>query len=177
MKKTRRFALDQGFPLAIVRCLQEYLPSFVELLHLSEIDPALCRDMADWEVLLSLHHLEPRFDGLIAVDSSILRQPREICVIDQTRMTLVVAERAGHNPVVATGLLLTHLRQIAEGNTGARGQVWRLKTSSSPKLYDTSHRFIESLAKRRGEEARDLRLKHELGSDELKTSPLERLQQ
>lgn len=171
--KARRFALDQGFPVPIVRCLQEYMPSIVELTHLPDLDPRLSRDLADWEVMLALHNWQPRFDGFIAVDSSMLDQPKEMCVLNQTRLTLVVAEKAGHDPLIATGLLLTYLPRIAKNDNRRKGQIWRLKTSQSPALHQTSGQHLNAMAENRGERVTHLLRDHKLTPQQLATNPLD----
>lgn len=171
--KPCRFALDQGFPLPIVRCLQEYLPEIVELSHLLEIDPQLCQDIADWEIMLALHNWDPRFDGLITVDSSMLSQPKEMCVVNQTRLTLIVPDSAGHDPLMATGLLLTYLPRIAKNNNASKGQVWCLKTSQSPQLHQSSGQFLNKMAQQRGQEMPQFFRDHQISDAELATSPLD----
>jgi hypothetical protein len=88
------FALDQNFPHPIVGALNAFLLE-AELVPLRDIDPLLVADMDDWQVLLALHHHDRAWDGLITTDSGMLNLPREIAVIRQTNLTLVVAEGGG----------------------------------------------------------------------------------
>ena len=94
------FALDQNFPEPIVEALNEYIVE-AEFVSVRDIDPLLAK-IDDWEILLSLHYHERGWDGLVTTDSGMLRQPREVAVIRQTNLTLVVAHDAGHDPIKAT---------------------------------------------------------------------------
>ena len=58
--------------------------------------------------------------------------PREICVLRQTNLTLVVAYDSGHDPIRATGLLFTHLGYIARNTTPDTSQVWQLTARDRP---------------------------------------------
>lgn len=125
----RLFALDQGFPLPIVRVLTEYMTE-AELVPFAEIDPQLA-DLDDWEVLLSLHHHKRPWDGLITTDDMIWL-PRELAVLMQTNLTLVVAEEAGHDPLKATGLVFAHLPGICKRTRPEVAQLWVLRAVARP---------------------------------------------
>lgn len=101
------FALDQNFPEPIIGALNDFIPE-AELVPLRQIDPILS-EIDDWEVLLSLRHHKRRWDGLITNDGRMVNLPREMAVLRQTNLTLVIAHDAGHDPIRATGLLFTHL--------------------------------------------------------------------
>jgi hypothetical protein len=122
------FALDQGFPLPIVKVLREYQAD-AELVSFSEIDSRL-QDLEDWEILLALHHHSRTWDGLITTDSSMLNQAPELSVVAQTKQTLVVALGTGHDPVKASGLLFAYLSRICELTSRDVGQIWRLKAGN-----------------------------------------------
>ena len=51
-------------------------------------------ELDDWELFLALHRLHPRWDGLITNDDTLLAQPKEMTVLSQTHLTLVVAKGA-----------------------------------------------------------------------------------
>jgi hypothetical protein len=78
------------------------------LVALSDIDARLT-DVDDWEVLLALQHHQHDWNGLITTDSGMPSLTRELSVLMQTRLTLVVAQAAGHDPLKATDLVLTYL--------------------------------------------------------------------
>jgi len=99
---------------------------------LRAIDPGLTANIEDWQVLLALHLHDRAWDGLITTDSGIVNLPREVAVVRQTNLTLIVAEEAGHDPIRATGLLFTHLSWIARQTTPAEPQVWQLRAYNRP---------------------------------------------
>jgi hypothetical protein len=136
------FALYQNFPEPIIVALDEYIPE-VDLVPLRDIDPRLA-NIDDWQVLLALHHHPRSWDGLITTDSGILNLPREMAVLRQTNLTLVVAEEAGHDPIRATGLLFTHLSWIARRTTQAESQVWQLRARNRPALDPAT--YLERIA-------------------------------
>lgn len=124
------FALDQNFPQPLIDAATPYFNN-VELEPIWRIDRRLA-DLDDWEVLLALHHHERSFDGLITTDDSILNQGRELEVVRQTNLTLVVTRAAGHDPIKATGLLLAHLDYVTAQTTPDRPQVWSLAARNKP---------------------------------------------
>jgi len=124
------FALDQNFPEPIVAALNEFIPE-AELVPIRDIDPLLA-EIEDWQVLLALlHHAQP-WDGLITNDARMLNLPREMAVLRQTNLTLVVAHDSGHDPIRATGLLFTHLGYICRETSADTPQVWELKANNRP---------------------------------------------
>jgi hypothetical protein len=84
--------------------------------------------LADWELLVALSQQSPPCAGLVTTDNSMLLQERELAVLLQTKLTLVVADAAGDDPLKATGLLLTHLPWIARQEHRHRAQVWVLRS-------------------------------------------------
>jgi hypothetical protein len=59
----------------------------------------------------------------------MLRQPRELAVLIQTRLTLVVALASGHDPVKASGLLFAYLAGICKRAEPDKPQVWQLNAA------------------------------------------------
>lgn len=100
----------------------------------------------------------------------MLNQPRELAVLHQTNLTLVVAESAGHDPLKASGLVLTHLPSICENTRRDAPQVWLLRTTtrSPEKAWD----FMGRLAGRRKVSTAELFRAHRLTSAELSADPL-----
>lgn len=163
-----RFALDQNFPTPAVKALREYLIE-AELVSVRDIDPRLAR-MDDWELLLSLHHRIPRYDGLVTTDSSMIRLPRELCVLLQTKLKLVVAEEAGHDPLKATGLVFAYLPQICRQSKPNSAQIWTLRASLRTPVDPWEH--LAGIAKREKKTATELHEHHKLTSDRLARDPL-----
>jgi hypothetical protein len=139
----RLFALDQNFPESIVVALNEHIVE-AEIVPVRHIDSQLA-EIDDWELLLALHHHERSWDGLITTDSGMLNQARELAVVQQTNLSLVVAREAGHDPIKATGLLFTHLAWICRETRPDRPQVWDLVARNRPGV-DPSE-FFEKIAR------------------------------
>ncbi len=146
------FALDQNFPQPLVDAVAPFMPD-VELVPIRRIDRRLA-EIEDWEVLLALHHHARAWDGLITTDSSMLNQPRELAVVRQTNLTLVVAHDSGHDPLKATGLLLAHLPYICARTTPREPQIWYLEARNRPgrdpwewleRLAQHQHRNIHAI--------------------------------
>ncbi|HET7646980.1 MAG TPA: hypothetical protein VFK17_00325 [Gaiellaceae bacterium] len=165
----RLFALDQNFPLPIVDVLSEFMAE-AELVPIAEIDARLS-DLDDWEVLLALHHHNRAWDGLITTDSGMLSLPRELSVLMQTHLTLVVAEAAGHDPLKATGLVLTYLPWIANQTRPDSAQLWVLRAANKPP-EDPWDRLTR-IAARRETTTQALYNAERLTRDELNRDPLE----
>lgn len=164
----RLFALDQNFPQPILRALDESIPE-AQLVPLESID-ALLTEIDDWEVLLALYHHARPWDGLITTDGDIVNLPREMAVVRQTNLTLVVAEGAGHDPIKATGLLLTHLPYICRETTRDRPQVWQLRARNRPGLDPWE--LIERIAQHQNRDADGVWGEARLTAAELGRDPL-----
>jgi hypothetical protein len=161
----RRFALDQNFPVPIVNVLRQYIVE-AELVSLSSINPDLVRDTEDWQVLLALHKHPSHWDGLITTDAGMLRLPKEMAVLCQTKLTLVVAEGAGHDPVKATGLVLAHLPGICEKTDPNVAQLWVLRatTRGHEEPWERLRRIAEQSKRAINDLYREVRLsRDELG--------------
>jgi hypothetical protein len=126
----RLFALDKNFPQPIVSVLSDFQAD-ATLIPLDQIDPRMST-LDDWELLLALHHHVDPWDGLITTDTSMLAQGPELATLIQTKLTLVVAVAAGHNPVKASGLLFAYLTGICQRTTPDKAQVWRLNAANRP---------------------------------------------
>jgi hypothetical protein len=164
----RRFALDQNFPQPIVAVLREFMAE-AELVAVADIDARLT-DCDDWELLLALHHHEHNWDGLITTDSGMLSMPRELSVLMQTKLTLVVADAAGHDPLKATGLVLAYLPWIAAHTQEDLAQVWVLRSANKP--HDDPWDWLNKVATRRETTATALYDEEKLTNEELARDPL-----
>lgn len=164
----RRFALDQNFPQPIVEVLREFMTE-AELVAVGDIDARLT-EIDDWEVLLALHHHPVEWDGLITTDMGMLSLPRELSVLLQTKLTLVVAAASGHDPLRATGLVLTYLPWIAVHTQRDAAQVWVLRSGNKP--HEDPWDWMTRLAERRGTTAAALYDQEKLSADELASDPL-----
>ncbi len=162
------FALDQNFPEPIIAALNEYIPE-AELVPLRVVDPMLA-EIDDWQVLLALHHHDRDWDGLITNDDSMLNLPREMAVLRQTNLTLVVAHDSGHDPIRATGLLFTHLGYIARNTSRAESQIWELTARNRPARNAWHH--LTRIADHQNTTAQNLWRQSRLTNAELAQDPL-----
>ena len=163
-----RFALDEDFPDTILDALGLGVPE-AALVPIRAIDTGL-RRMDDWRLLLSLYHLR-EWDGLISTDSRMINLPREVSVLHQTKLTLVVVEKAGHDPIRAAGLLLVHLPTICRKTVPTVGQIWRL--SAQTKNHDAPWDELKKIAAHRSIGVQSLYRESKL-SEALLRRPLKR---
>jgi len=164
----RLFALDNNFPEPIVTVLQDYLVE-AELVPVRLIDERL-QTVDDWELLLALHHHERPWDGLVTTDSSMLEQAREMSVLCQTKLTLVAAMAAGHDPVMATGLLFTHLPNVCERTRPDVAQLWPLRPANRP--HTDPWERLTAIGARDDREATDIYDENKLDGTGLARDPL-----
>jgi hypothetical protein len=151
MTPRRLFALDQNFPEPVLAALESVLPA--ELVPVRKIDPKLS-EVADWELLLALHQHPRPWDGLITNDDAMLKLPKELVVLSQTKLTLVVAKGEGHNPIRAVGALLCHLSHICHQTNPQAAQIWTLRVAQKP--ADAVDTYLETIAKTQGTTVQNL---------------------
>jgi hypothetical protein len=119
------FILDQNFPQPILdQALELYVPE-IDIRALRDFEPRLTADHEDWEVVLGIFQLGA--EGFITCDDNMLDNPRVVAVIEQTKLTVVSCESSGHDPIVASGLLLAHLPRVRKRHDPETPQVWRLR--------------------------------------------------
>ncbi len=134
------FLLDQDFPDPSIPELPD-----LEIHPLRRVHPDLTRNHEDWEVLREIKN-RGGADGLITLDAGMLNQAKEMVVLRQTRLTLVVFRDTNNDPLVAAGLLMIHAPEIARRLDRRRPELWVLrKTPASPQ---NPWRRIEELATR-----------------------------
>jgi len=165
-----RFALDEEFPETILEALRWGVTE-AELIPMRHLDQRL-RGLDDWELLLALHHL-PDIDGLITTDAAMLSLPREMAVVHQTNLTLVVVERAGDDPIRAAGLLLVHLPYICKNTVRSMGQIWKLNAQN--KNPESPWDELKRIAQHSNQSAQLLFQRNKLAKKTLDESPLSRL--
>ncbi len=117
----------------------------VELVPIRDIDPGFA-DLDDWELLRELHRHERGWDGMITNDDAMLSLAKEMTVLSQTGLTLVVAKGAGHNPIRAVGTLLCQLTHICHHTVPGTAQIWRLRVAQ--KNSEPVHDYLETIAKK-----------------------------
>jgi hypothetical protein len=122
------FVLDENFPEPILRQAIDTYVLEVEVRSIREFAPELTGpDVEDWQVIVGLRQRGAQ--GLLTCDDSMLSLASVVAVIGQTTFSVVTCREAGHDPVKATGLLLTHLPTIGAQHDDGRPQVWRLRAT------------------------------------------------
>jgi len=164
----RLFALDHNFPQPIVNVLAEFQEA-AELVRIDAVHPKM-PELDDWEVLLALRQHARPWDGLITTDSSILKQPLELSVLIQTKLTLVVATEAGHDPVKATGLIFAYLGSVCKRTDRSRAQVWKLSAANRPHIEPWDE--LTRVASHQHRDVNELFGEHRLSIDDLDRDPL-----
>jgi hypothetical protein len=164
------FALDQNFPEPIVEALAEHLEADVRLVPIRRIH-ARMSTLEDWEVLIALRNHHRQWDGLVTTDHHMLSVPKELAVLCQTKLTLVVAQSAGHDPIKATGLVLTHIAGICRATDPDEPQVWRLATRQ--RRAEDPWSYIKGTARRRRQAARTMYERERVSRAELDRNPLQ----
>jgi hypothetical protein len=123
----RLFALDHNFPEPVLAAFASVMP-MVEVVPVRLIEAGWA-GLDDWALILALHRHARGWDGLITNDDAMLSLPKEMTVLSQTRLTLVVAKGEGHNPIRAVGALLCHLPHICHHTTAEVAQIWNLRVA------------------------------------------------
>jgi hypothetical protein len=148
------FVLDENFPeRLLLEIIQTYTPE-LDLRPIRSINARLTGGLPDHRLILALHQLG--VEGLVTNDDSMLALPEVLAIVEQTGFTVVACRRTGHDPLVATGLLLTHLARIARRHVRSTAQVWRL--SAPDRGPETFRDLADSAEERSGRRIRDYRL-------------------
>ncbi len=167
----RLFALDQNFPQPLVVALEPYFRNEVGLVPVLDVHPTLA-EVEDWELLLALHHHSEPWDGLITMDARMTRLPRELAVIHQTRLTLVAIKGAGHDPVKATGVLLTNLSHVCAETEPGKPQVWNLGGGGN-RPVERPWDYLAKVAEQEGASVNAVWHEERLSDTELARDPLQ----
>lgn len=159
-------ALDQNFPTPILKCLHNYIPG-VQLTSVGDIDARL-PVADDWQLLLALS--QKGYDGLVTQDAKMLSLPKELLVIEQTKLKVIAIEATGHQPVAATGIFLAHLDRLRTQIDPKRAQVWRLRVKLGPS--ETPGECLNRAAAHSNVSPAQLRRDHALSAAEMADDPL-----
>lgn len=144
------FVLDQNFPWQTTGLDWPY---DIRITPLPEIDPALTRDHDDWEVLLALNGLAG-VDGFITNDN-MLSLVRELVVLHRSHLTLVVAGEVGHLPIIATGLVMVYLPQIAR-TLSRRPEIYKLNAGAASTFRSRPYDRLQRMGNNIGVSADEL---------------------
>ena len=109
------FILDQNFPLYTTGIAW---PIPIRVTALLAHDAELTAGYGDWQLIRRLGST-PGVDGFITCDADLLNLSTEMVALNDTKLTLVVADGVGHNPVRATGLVMVHLHEVSRRFDGS----------------------------------------------------------
>ena len=141
------FVLDHNFPYQVVHGLD--WPPYLRLSALKDVAPQLVDEPDDWRIVLAAMG---DVDGYITNGSDLLDGVEEIVALTQTRLALVVTAGVGHNPLRASGLLMTYLSEIAKQvqvQTPRRAVIFRLSAARLGDFRSTPGRRLDTLATRK----------------------------
>jgi hypothetical protein len=146
--------MDENFPDPLVIEIANRFTPELDLRPIRIIEPRLTGGIGDDRVILGLHQL--RIEGLVTNDANMLFLPEVLSIIDQTGFTVVACESSGHDALVATGLLLTHLSRVARRHRPKTPQVWLLRAPDrGPERFEALRASAEA---RTGLKVADFRL-------------------
>jgi hypothetical protein len=143
-----QFVLDHNFPYQVVHGLD--WPPYLRLRGLKDVAPDLIDEPDDWRILLQLA-TRGDVDGYITNDAAMLELPEEMVALTRTRLTLVVTVGVGHNPVRATGLLMTYLPEVARrtrNQSPRRPTIYRLSAAQLGQFQVSPSQRLDKLAER-----------------------------
>jgi hypothetical protein len=134
------FVLDHNFPYQVVNGLD--WPPYIHVSALKDVTPELVEEPDDWRILLALA-ARGDVDGYITNDAAMLDGVEEMVALTRTQLALVVTAGVGHNPLRASGLLMTYLSEIAR-------QV-RARSPRAPVIFRVSAGRLGDFRKRPGQ--------------------------
>lgn len=156
-----RFALDQGFPDSSL--VRTPLPD-LELVPLRVLHPDLTANHEDWQVLQQLR-ARGDVDGFVTLDAKMLRLEKEMVVLEQTRMTLVVLQDLDNDPFAAGALLVAISGRLARAFDRRQPQVFLVRL---PRLVvEKPQRRLEAVSKQGGRTLSQMRKAGRLSPTEL----------
>jgi hypothetical protein len=162
--RSLRFALDHNFPAPVMSAFGLLIPN-VELVPIATIDTQFA-ELDDWELFVALHQHDQQWDGLITNDDKLLALEKEMTVLSQTNLTLVVVKGEGDSPIRAVGLLLCHLNHICHHSKPDRAQVWMLRVAQ--KNYDAPRFYLEKIAEKKRTTVEEIVRTHQLSANALR---------
>jgi hypothetical protein len=91
-------------------------------------------------------------DGYITNDAAMLDSAEEVVALTRTRLALVVTAGVGHNPLRASGLLMTYLSEISRqvaSQTPRQAIIFRITAARLGVFRRTPGQRIDELAERK----------------------------
>ena len=138
------FVLDHNFPWQVTDLPW---PEHLRLTRLAAYDANLIQHYDDWQILDALSR-RGDVDGFITNDAKILHLARDMVVLSGMRLTLVVTDGVGHDPIRATGLVMLYLGQIVH-RLSHRAQIFTLRPGDLGRYQSSPAKQIDRLADHR----------------------------
>jgi len=160
----RLFALDHNFPEPVLAAFASVMP-MVDVVPVRLIDSAWA-ELDDWELILALYRHPRAWDGLITNDEAMLSLPKEMTVLSQTGLTLVIARGEGHNPIRAVGTVLCHLPHICHHTKVGVPQIWNLRVAQ--KNHEEVGEYLARIAEKNKVSVTGLVASHRVPTADLK---------
>jgi len=116
-----------------------------------DVAPHLVDEPDDWRILLALA-VRGDVDGYITNDDTMLSTAAEMVALTRTRLALVMTAGVGHNPLRASGLLMTYLSEIAKqvlNQMPRRAVIFRLSAAPLGNFRLTPGQRLDVLAARK----------------------------
>jgi hypothetical protein len=148
---TFRLALDQNFPLRLVKAIEDAAPAGIQMQSLHDIDIRL-GTLSDRQLIIALSQLG--FDALASNDLRTLDTPEELGALLATRLGFVAIKSAGHNPVKATGALLLELSNLPQVFSDPKRRILELRFD--PRKPTDGWEYLTKVASRSGLTAHEL---------------------
>ncbi len=122
------FVLDTNFPEPIVDALAPFITD-ATLVPIR----AMGAGWSEWDddvVIGRLAQHAIHWAGLITTDDDMVSDRAIMTALFHARIALIIAAAAGHNPLKASGLVLTHLPWICKNMPFGSPSIYRLATSN-----------------------------------------------
>lgn len=121
----RPIALDHNFPEPILQSIARFLPEFA--FHwIKDLPPGDLNELEDHDLIYELH--ARAFPIMVTNNHKMLDDERVLVAIEQTRVTVVGIEKAGDDPIFATGVLLRDLLDVLKQDHH-KGLFFRIRPS------------------------------------------------
>lgn len=163
-----RIPLDHNFPEPILVCLDQFITD-VRLIPIRLIDPRL-PELEDRQLLIALHQLG--FRALVTMNYRMLDNARELAAILKTKISVFAIEEAGHDPLMATGILLFDLPGAIRRYSPGRAQVFRFRHNQPRPVKSPWNDEFVPIAQRMGRQASELYDEVRVSNDEITTPVL-----
>lgn len=125
MPPSRPVALDHNFPEPILRLVAEWLPE-LDFYWVKDLPGGDLNELEDHDLIYELSRRG--FPLMVTNNHKMLDDRRVLVAVEQTRLTVEAIEKAGDDPIFATGVLLRDLADVIKKDH-AKGIYYRVRPS------------------------------------------------